>query len=54
VIVSQGTSQRISPNSAPIQMFFTRALVRQGGQWRLAATQIARPSAMPKPTSQPK
>ena len=54
VIVSQGTSQRISPNSAPIQMFFTRVLVRQGSQWRLAATQIARPSAIPKPPSQPK
>lgn len=54
VIVSQGTSQRISPNTAPVQMFFTRVLVRQGGQWRLAATQIARPSAIPKPTSQPK
>jgi uncharacterized protein (TIGR02246 family) len=54
VIVSQGTSQRISPNTAPVQMFFTRVLVRQDGQWRLAATQIARPSAMPKPASQPK
>src|SRR6266403_3123371 len=54
VIVSQGTSQRISPNVAPAQMFFTRVLVRQSGQWRLAATQIARPSAMPKPASQPK
>jgi uncharacterized protein (TIGR02246 family) len=54
VIVSQGSSQRISPNTAPVQMFFTRVLVRQGGQWRLAATQIARPSAIPKPASQPK
>ena len=54
VIVSQGTSQRISPNIAPAQMFFTRVLVRQSGQWQLAATQIARPSAMPKPASQPK
>lgn len=54
VIVSQGTSQRISPNTAPVQMFFTRVLVRQDGQWRLAATQIARPSAMPKPASQSK
>jgi uncharacterized protein (TIGR02246 family) len=53
VIVSQGTSQRITPNAARTQMFFTRVLVRQGGQWRLAATQIARPSAMPKPASQP-
>jgi uncharacterized protein (TIGR02246 family) len=54
VIVSQGTSQRISPNTAPIQMFFTRVLVHEGSQWRLAATQIARPSAMPRPASQPK
>ncbi|MGA7274651.1 MAG: SgcJ/EcaC family oxidoreductase [Candidatus Udaeobacter sp.] len=54
VIVSQGTSQRISPNNAPIQMFFTRVLVHEGNQWRLAATQIARPSAMPKPASHPK
>lgn len=54
VIVSQGTSQRSGPNSAPVQMFFTRVLVHQGGEWRLAATQIARPSAIPKPTSQPK
>ena len=54
VIVSQGTSQRVTPNAAPALMFFTRVLVRQGGQWRLAATQIARPSAMPKPASQPK
>ena len=54
VIVSQGTSQRISPNSAPTQMFFTRVLIRQGTEWRLAATQIARPSAIPKPVSQPK
>jgi uncharacterized protein (TIGR02246 family) len=54
VIVSQGTSQRSSPNVAPVEMFFTRVLVRQGNQWRMAATQIARPSAMPKPASQPK
>ena len=54
VIVSQGISKRIVPNAAPAHMFFSRVLVRQGGQWRLAATQIARPSAMPKPASQPK
>jgi len=54
VIVSQGISQRISPDAAPAQMFFSRVLVRQGDQWRLAATQIARPSAMPKPPSPPK
>ena len=54
VIVSQGISQRITPNAALVQMAFTRVLVRQGDQWRLAATQIARPSAMPKPASQPR
>jgi uncharacterized protein (TIGR02246 family) len=54
VIVSQGVSQRIGPDAAPAQMFFTRVLVRQAGQWRLAATQIARPSAMPRPPSPPK
>ena len=54
VIVSQGTSQRITANAPPAQMFFTRVLVRQGGQWRLAATQIARPSGMPKPAGEPK
>jgi uncharacterized protein (TIGR02246 family) len=54
VIVSQGTSERSSPNISPVQMFFTRVLVREGSQWRMAATQIARPSAMPKPASQPK
>jgi hypothetical protein len=30
-------------------MFFTRLLVREGGQWKLAATQIARPSIAHKP-----
>ena len=54
VIVSQGTSMRITTNAAPAQMFFTRVLVRQDGQWRLAATQIARPSTVPKPGSLPK
>jgi uncharacterized protein (TIGR02246 family) len=51
VIVSQGTSHRIVPASATTEMFFTRVLVRRGGQWLLAATQIARPSAFPKPSS---
>jgi len=53
-IVSQGTSHRIIPNEPAAQMFFTRVLVRQGGQWLLAATQIARPSTLPKPSSAPK
>jgi uncharacterized protein (TIGR02246 family) len=54
IIVSQGTSHRIIPNEKPAEMFFTRVLVRQGGDWLLAATQIARPSMVPKPSSPPK
>jgi uncharacterized protein (TIGR02246 family) len=54
VIVSQGTSHRIIPNGTPAEMFFTRVLVRQNGQWLLAATQIARPSTFPKPSLAPK
>ena len=53
-IVSQGTSHRIIPNQPTTEMFFTRVLVRQDGQWLLAATQIARPSTVPKPSSAPK
>lgn len=53
-IVSQGTSHRIIPNEPATKMFFTRVLVRQDGQWLLAATQIARPSTVPKPSSAPK
>jgi uncharacterized protein (TIGR02246 family) len=51
IIVSQGVSRRMVPGAEPAQMFFTRVLVREGGQWKLAATQIARPSTMPKPGS---
>jgi uncharacterized protein (TIGR02246 family) len=53
IIVSQGISRRIVPGAEPAQMFFTRVLVLQGGQWKLAATQIARPSTMPKPITPP-
>ncbi len=53
VIVSQGISLRIVPDVEPVQMFFTRVLVRDGQQWQLAATQIARPSTVPKPTASP-
>lgn len=48
-IVSQGVSRRIVAGAEPAQMFFMRVLVRQGGQWKMAATQIARPSTVPKP-----
>jgi uncharacterized protein (TIGR02246 family) len=51
VIVSQGTSRRLTPDQPPVEMFFTRVLVLQDGAWKLAATQIARPSSMPKPGS---
>jgi uncharacterized protein (TIGR02246 family) len=51
VIVSQGISHRVTPNADPVQMFFTRVLVREGGKWKMAATQIARPSTVPKPTA---
>lgn len=54
VIVSQGISKRITANAAPTPMLFVRVLVRQGGQWRLAATQIARPSSMPRPAAPPR
>ena len=49
VIVSQGISRRMVPGADPVQMFFTRVLVYENGQWKLAATQIARPSTVPKP-----
>ncbi len=49
VIVSQGVSRRLVPGAEPVQMFFFRVLVLQDGQWKLAATQIARPSTVPKP-----
>ena len=50
-IVSQGISRRLVPGADPVQMFFTRVLVLQGGEWKLAATQIARPSTVPKPVT---
>ena len=53
IIVSQGISHRIVPNAEPGQMFFTRVLVRDRGQWKMAATQIARPSTVPKPVTAP-
>lgn len=53
VIVSQGISHRLVPGAEPTQMFFTRVLVKESGQWKLAATQIARPSNVPKPSPAP-
>lgn len=54
VIVCHGISHRITPDQPPSEMFFTRVLVRQGDQWLMAATQIARPSTVPKPAAPPK
>lgn len=51
VIVSQGISRRLTPDQNPAEMFFTRVLVLRDGAWKLAATQIARPSSVPKPGS---
>ena len=55
VIVSQGIASRLMPGVAePDRTFFTRVLVLVGDQWQLAATQIARPSTVPKPGPLPK
>lgn len=53
VIVSQGVSRRLIPDGAEQQMFFTRVLVHRNDQWLLSATQIARPSNVPKPAAAP-
>ena len=54
VIACHGISHRIAPNGISTEMYFVRVLVRQGDRWLLAATQIARPSTLPKSSSQPK
>ena len=54
VIACHGTSHRIASNGISTEMYFVRVLVRQGDRWLLAATQIARPSTLPKSSSQPK
>jgi uncharacterized protein (TIGR02246 family) len=53
VIVSQGISRRLIPSAEEQQMFFTRVLVRSDKKWLLSATQIARPSTVPKPAPAP-
>ena len=45
VIVSHGTSLKIGKE----KLSYTRVLVRRGGEWRLAATQVAPSSSMPDP-----
>ena len=54
VIACHGISHRIVSNGTFTEMYFVRVLVRQGDRWLLAATQIALPSPIPKPSSQPK
>jgi uncharacterized protein (TIGR02246 family) len=54
VIACHGISHRIASNGISTEMYFVRVLVRQGDRWLLAATQIARPSALPKSPSQSK
>jgi uncharacterized protein (TIGR02246 family) len=54
VIACHGISHRIASNGISTEMYFVRVLLRQGDRWLLAATQIARPSPIPKPSSQPK
>jgi len=54
VIADHGVSHRIVSNGISTEMYFVRVLVRQGDRWLLAARQIARPSTLPKSSSQPK
>jgi uncharacterized protein (TIGR02246 family) len=50
VIVSHGASHKIGEWSAGEEkLSYTRVLVRQGGEWRLVATQVAPSSSMPDP-----
>ena len=50
VIVSHGTSHKIGEWGAEEEeLSYTRVLVRQGGGWKLAATQVAPSSSMPDP-----
>jgi hypothetical protein len=36
VIVSQGISHRIVPNEQPVEMYFSRVLVSQKAEWKMA------------------
>ena len=50
VIVSHGTSHKIGEwGAGEERLSYTRVLVREGGEWRLAATQVAPSSSMPDP-----
>jgi uncharacterized protein (TIGR02246 family) len=50
VIVSHGASHKIGEwDTGEERLSYTRVLVREGGEWRLAATQVAPSSSMPDP-----
>jgi len=50
VIISHGVSHKIGDwGAGEEKLSYTRVLVRQGGEWQLAATQIAPSSSMPDP-----
>ena len=50
VIVSHGASHKIGEwDTVEERLSYTRVLVREGGEWRLAATQVAPSSSMPDP-----
>jgi uncharacterized protein (TIGR02246 family) len=50
VIVSHGASHKIGEwGAGEEKLSYTRVLVRQGGEWRLAATQVTPSSSMPDP-----
>ena len=50
VIVSHGVSHKIGEwGAGEEKLSYTRVLVRQGGEWRLASTQVAPLSSVPDP-----
>jgi uncharacterized protein (TIGR02246 family) len=50
VIVSHGVSHKLGAwGAGEEKLSYTRVLVREGGEWRLAATQVAPSSSMPDP-----
>jgi uncharacterized protein (TIGR02246 family) len=50
VIVSHGVSHKVGEwGIGEEKLSYTRVLVRQGREWRLAATQVAPSSSMPDP-----
>lgn len=49
VIISHGTSRKFSDGEGSQQLAYTRVLVSQNGQWRLAANHVSEPSRQPDP-----